>query len=83
MLRTGALERDPEFLKLWNGQTISQIGSRITRDSLPYTAVLMLHADPLQMGLLSALGGISGLRGRTVGRCTGGSLSPPADSDLV
>jgi hypothetical protein len=59
MLRAGALWRDREFLKLWSGQTISQVGSRITRDGLPYTAVLMLHAGPLQMGLLSALGGIS------------------------
>jgi MFS family permease len=61
MLRAGALWRDREFLKLWSGQTISQIGSRITRDGLPYTAVLMLHASPLQMGLLAALGGIAAL----------------------
>ena len=44
MLRAGALRRDREFLKLWSGQTISQVGSWITRDGLQYTAVLMLHA---------------------------------------
>ena len=61
MLRAGALRRDREFLKLWSGQTISQIGSRITRDGLPYTAVLVLHASPVQMGLLAGLGGIAAL----------------------
>jgi predicted MFS family arabinose efflux permease len=61
MQRDGALGRDHEFLKLWSGQTISQVGSRITRDGLPYTAVQLLHAGPLQMGLLSALGGTAGL----------------------
>jgi len=61
MQRAGALWRDREFLKLWSGQTISQVGSRITRDGLPYTAVLLLHAGPMQMGLLAALGGIAAL----------------------
>ena len=61
MQRAGALWRDREFLKLWSGQTISQVGSRITRDGLPYTAVLILHAGPMQMGLLAALGGIAAL----------------------
>ena len=40
-------------MKLWFGQAISQIGSRITREGLPLTAVLMLGASPLQMGILS------------------------------
>jgi MFS family permease len=61
MPRVSALWHDREFLKLWGGQTISQIGSRITRDGLPYTAVLMLHTSPFQMGLLWALGGIAAI----------------------
>jgi predicted MFS family arabinose efflux permease len=61
MQRHDALGRDREFLKLWSGQTISQVGSRITRDGLPYTAVLMLHAGPFQMGLLAAIGGAAAL----------------------
>ena len=56
MFRRG-LWRDPDFLKLWSGQTISQIGSRITRDGLPYAAVLTLGASPLQMGILTGAGG--------------------------
>ncbi len=43
-------------MKLWTGQTISQIGSRVTREGLPMTAVIVLGATPLQMGLLSGAG---------------------------
>lgn len=53
------LWRNRSFLKLWFGQTVSEIGSRITREGLPLTAVLVLHATPIQMGILSATGGAS------------------------
>ena len=56
-----SLWRDRDFLKLWAGQTISEVGSRITREGVPLTAVMMLHASPLDMGLLAALGGIATL----------------------
>jgi len=46
-----------DFVKLWSGQTISELGSRITREGIPLTAVLVLHAGTVQMGFLSALGG--------------------------
>jgi len=55
MLRQGLL-RDPDFLKLWAGQTISQIGSAITSMGLPLMAVLVLGASPLQMGVLASAG---------------------------
>ena len=42
-----------EFRKLWVGQTISQMGSRITRQAIPMTAVIVLGASPLEMGVLS------------------------------
>ena len=51
--------RHPDFLKLWTGQTISELGSRITREGLPLTAVLVLGAQPAQMGFLAATGAIS------------------------
>ena len=51
-----ALWRHRDFLKLWAGQSISEIGSRITRDGLPLAAVLLLGATPAQMGALSAAG---------------------------
>lgn len=52
--QAGNLWRHADFMKLWTGQTISQFGSMITREALPFTAVLVLHATPAQMGLLIA-----------------------------
>ncbi len=48
-----SLWRRPDYVKLWTGQAISQMGSRITRTALPFVAVLTLDAGPLQMGILS------------------------------
>jgi MFS family permease len=55
MCRTG-LWAEPDFLKLWAGQAISQIGSWISHAGLPLAAVLVLGASPLQMGILSGVG---------------------------
>jgi predicted MFS family arabinose efflux permease len=52
------LLRHPDFLKLWSGQTISQIGSRITREGLPLTAVVLLGATPFQMGIMNGASGV-------------------------
>lgn len=49
------LREQPEFLKLWTGQAVSSFGTAITTLALPLTAVLVLHATPLQMGALTAL----------------------------
>lgn len=51
------LWRNPDFLKLWTGQTVSELGSRITRDGLPLAAVMVLGADAFEMGMLRAIGG--------------------------
>lgn len=48
------LWRRPDFLRLWAGQTVSAFGSQVTRVALPLTAVLVLGASPVQMGLLRA-----------------------------
>jgi MFS family permease len=50
------LWRKPDFLKLWAGQSVSQIGSWITMVGLPFMAAQMLRASPLQMGFLSGVG---------------------------
>jgi Na+/melibiose symporter-like transporter len=52
----GGLWRHNDFMRLWAGQTVSQLGSTITREALPYTAILALGASPLQMGMLGAAG---------------------------
>jgi MFS family permease len=49
------LWRQPDFLKLWAGQTVSQFGSQITLLALPLVAALTLEATPAQMGLLGAV----------------------------
>jgi MFS family permease len=53
------LWKNADFLKLWLGRTISNMGNGITGIALPLTAVLVLSATPAQMGILSALEGIA------------------------
>lgn len=55
-MRRQGLWRQPDFLKLWAGQAISEIGSRISRTAVPLTAVLVLGASEFQMGILSGAG---------------------------
>jgi MFS family permease len=50
----GRLWRDGEFLKLWAGQGISEIGSQVSLLALPTVAILVLSASPFQVGLLAA-----------------------------
>jgi len=50
----GRLWRDGEFLKLWAGQGISEIGSQVSLLALPTVAILVLGATPFQVGLLGA-----------------------------
>ena len=45
-----------DFKRLWLGGTVSSFGSQITLLALPLTAVLVLDATPLQMGILAAAG---------------------------
>lgn len=47
------LYRQYDFLKLWVGHGISEVGSQITEVALPLTAVLTLHATAGEMGLLN------------------------------
>ena len=56
LARPGGLWWHRDFMRLWAGQTVSQLGSTVTREALPYTAILVLGASPLQMGLLGAAG---------------------------
>jgi MFS family permease len=50
------LLREREFRWFWLGQTISVFGDQITLLAIPIVAVLILHADPASMGLLTAAG---------------------------
>ncbi|MDQ2809616.1 MAG: MFS transporter [Chloroflexota bacterium] len=54
-LRLGGLWRHPDFVKLWLGRTVSEIGSGISGTALPLVALLTLGATPSQMGVLLAV----------------------------
>jgi MFS family permease len=48
------LWRHRDFMLLWSGQTISEMGSAITQLALPLTAVVVLKAPTFQVGLLTS-----------------------------
>jgi len=49
---SASLWRHADFLRLWTGQTVSRIGSVVTRTALPLVALLVLGAGPLEMAYL-------------------------------
>jgi MFS family permease len=54
-----SLWRHGDFMKLWTGQTVSELGSVVTRTALPFAAVITLHATALQVGILVASASIA------------------------
>ncbi|WP_259464978.1 MFS transporter [Streptomyces sp. TLI_171] len=46
--------RQRDFLLLWGGQTVSEMGAAVTQIALPLLAVVALDASTLEVGLLSA-----------------------------
>jgi len=48
------LLRETQFRRFWTGQTVSVVGDQVYALAMPLVAVLVLHADPAQMGLLTA-----------------------------
>src|SRR3954464_2462874 len=53
-----SLRQNSDFSKLWIAQAVSAFGSRITREGLPYAAVLTMSASAVQMGYLAAAGAV-------------------------
>jgi MFS family permease len=50
-----SLWQHPDFMRLWAGQTVSRLGSVVTRTAVPLVAVLVLGAGPAEMaGLVIA-----------------------------
>ncbi|WP_181442268.1 MFS transporter [Streptomyces tateyamensis] len=50
----GGLWQDRDFLRLWAGESVSQLGAQVTQLALPLAAVYQLHANSTQLGLLNA-----------------------------
>jgi MFS family permease len=48
-----SLNRDPQFLRLWAAETISHFGSSITGIALPFVAIKLLDAGPLEVAILN------------------------------
>lgn len=53
--RFAGLWRHADFMRLWAGQTISGFGSLIGATAIGFTAILVLHATPFQLGILAAV----------------------------
>ena len=49
-----SLWRQRNFLLLWSGQTVSEMGSAVTQLALPLTAVVVLQAGTFEVGLLTS-----------------------------
>jgi MFS family permease len=56
MPSTSPLRGHRDFNMLWFGQAVSSVGSQVTLLAMPLTAVLYLHANAGQLGLLTAAG---------------------------
>ena len=54
-LKLAGLWRHPDFVKLWTAHTVSALGTGITGQALPFTALLVLGASAGDMGLLAAV----------------------------
>jgi len=51
----GTLWRNRDFRVLWISLTITHFGGQVTFLALPLTAALMLHATPIEMGILTMM----------------------------
>jgi MFS family permease len=49
-----SLWRQPDFLKLWGAQSVSQVGTQVSLLAIPVIAAITLDASPGQMGLIAA-----------------------------
>lgn len=61
VVRQPALWRDRSFLALWSASTISLFGSLITRTALPFAAILVLDAGPLEISAIRSAELVAGL----------------------
>ena len=46
--------RNRDFLKLWGGQTVSEVGNSVSQLALPLVAILTLNASAFEVGALNA-----------------------------
>ncbi len=52
---SGGLWRQPDFLKLWSAETISQFGTQVSQLALPLAAIDVLHASAFEVAALATV----------------------------
>src|SRR3954453_20466570 len=52
---TGGLWRQPDFLKLWSAETVSQFGTQFTQLALPLVAIDVLDVSAFQVAALTVV----------------------------
>ena len=55
-MTTSTLWRHGGFLRLWGGESTSQLGAQLGAIAIPVLAVLLLHATEFEVGVLNAAG---------------------------
>jgi MFS family permease len=51
----GGLWRHSDFLKLWTGETVSQVGTQVSQLAIPLTAILVLNASAFEVASLGTV----------------------------
>jgi MFS family permease len=54
--RASSLWRHHDFMALWSGATVSEIGSQVSQMAIPLAALTVLHTGSAGVGLVRALG---------------------------
>ncbi len=57
----GSVWHNRDFVRLWSAGTVSVFGSLVTRTALPFAAILLLGAGPLEIAILRTLQLVPGL----------------------
>ena len=52
---TPSVIRNPDFVRLWTAETISQFGTQISLLALPLVAVSLLQASPFEVAMLGTI----------------------------
>ncbi len=53
--RSRSLRHNPDFVRLWTGETISQFGSQVSGLAIPLIAASVLQVTPFEFGLLATI----------------------------
>jgi MFS family permease len=52
---SASLLRQPDFVKLWTAETVSQFGTQVSQLAIPFVAITLLNATTFEIGLLNVV----------------------------